>query len=183
MSNYVTDGKIGIDLTAIYASSSAGSTSFPPAQAGDHVEGNNASEWVFVRAQSTIAQYDLVSIATFADSASSTPIPRAVPADTTNCATGGVTGYSPILGIAQVAITSAYYGWIALKGSLLRVNALIACNPKVPLFLTATSGSIDDATVSASFILGLTINTSATSASAPFCMASEMKIGTYSATT
>lgn len=180
MADYVTDGKIGIDLTAIYASASAGSTSLYPANPGDTVFGSNNSEYMFVRAESTIAQYDLVAIATFADSASSTAIPRAVPASIAGMAGAGVTGYGP-LAIAQVAITSAYYGWVALNGTRLRVNALIACEPKVPLYCTSTAGSVDDTTVTAAMIQGLTLNTSATSASAPFCMA--RNLGLISAAT
>ena len=118
MADYVTDGKIGVDLTAIYASSSAGSTSLFPA---------------------TIT--------------------------TTNAA---ALGYS-MVGVAQTAITSAYYGWIGLNG-LLRANLLIACNPKVPLYTTGTAGSLDDTTVSSGYIQGIVANTSATSASAPLCI-------------
>lgn len=175
MPDYVIDGKLGIDLTATYASSSAGSTSFAPASPGDIVKTNNGGEYVFARAESTIAQYDLVAFATFGDSASLTPILRAAPATVAGLAGAGVTGFGK-LGIAQVAIASASYGWIALEGDRLRLNCLIACQPKVPLFATSTAGSVDDATVSAAYIQGLTINTSATSASAPFCVARNMGV-------
>ena len=165
MADYVTDGKIGIDLTAIYASVSAGSTSTFPATPGETVMTSNNGRYIFARAESTIAQFDAVVFSTFSDSASTTPILRAVPITTTNAA---ALGFS-MVGVAQTAITSAYYGWIGLNGSL-RTNLLIGCNPKVPLYTTATAGSLDDTTVSSGYIQGIVANTSATSASAPFCI-------------
>ena len=166
MADYVTDGKIGVDLTAIYASVSAGSTTtLFPATPGETVMTSNNGRYIFARAESTIAQYDVVIFSTFSDSASATPILRAVPITTTNAA---ALGYS-MVGVAQVAITSAYYGWIGLNG-LLQANLLIACNPKVPLYTTSTAGSLDDTTVSSGYIQGIVANTSATSASAPFCI-------------
>jgi hypothetical protein len=74
-----------------------------------------------------------------------------------------------MVGFAQNAIASSYYGWIGING-ILKVSLLIACQPKVPLYTTATAGKLDDTTVSAGFIQGIVANTSATSASAPFCV-------------
>ena len=165
MADYVTDGKIGIDLTAIWASASAASSTQLPATPGSRVSTSNNGTYVFARAESTVNQYDCVIFSTYADSASLTPILRAVPITTTNAA---ALGYS-MVGFAQVAVTSAYYGWFALNG-VVRVNLLIACNPKVPLYTTSTAGSLDDATVSAGYIQGIVANTSATSASAPYCI-------------
>jgi hypothetical protein len=56
------------------------------------------------------------------------------------------------------------------------VKTLIGCNPNVPLYTTGTAGSLDDTTVSAGYIPGLTLLTSATSASAPLAIASYPKI-------
>ena len=156
MADYVTDGKIGIDLTATYASTSAGSTSLFPVTPGSRVNTSNNGVYIFVRAESTINAYDAVIMSTYADSASTTPVMRAVPVTTTNAA---ALGYN-MVGFAQTAIASSYYGWVGLNG----------CNPKVPLYTTATAGSLDDTTVSAGFIQGIVANTSATSASAPYCM-------------
>ena len=165
MADYVTDGKIGIDLTATYASTSAGSTSLFPVTPGSRVTTSNNGVYMFVRAESDIAAYDAVIMSTFADSASLTPVMRAVPVTTTNAA---ALGYN-MVGFAQNAIASSYYGWVGING-LLKVNLLIACNPKVPLYTTSTAGKLDDTTVSAGYIQGVVANTSATSASAPFCM-------------
>jgi len=165
MADYVTDGKIGIDLTATYASTSAGSTSLFPVTPGSRVTTSNNGVYMFVRAESDIAAYDAVIMSTFADSASLTPVMRAVPVTTTNAA---ALGYN-MVGFAQNAIASSYYGWVGING-LLKVNLLIACNPKVPLYTTGTAGKLDDTTVSAGYIQGIVANTSATSASAPYCM-------------
>jgi len=165
MADYVTDGKIGIDLTATYASTSAGSTTLFPVTPGTRVNTSNNGVYMFVRAESDIAAYDAVIMSTFADSASLTPVMRAVPVTTTNAA---ALGYN-MVGFAQNAIASSYYGWVGING-LLKVNLLIACNPKVPLYTTSTAGKLDDTTVSAGYIQGVVANTSATSASAPFCM-------------
>jgi len=90
---------------------------------------------------------------------------RAVPVTTTNAA---ALGYN-MVGFAQTAIASSYYGWVGLNG-LLQVNLLVACQPKVPLYTTSTPGALDDATVSAGYIQGIVANTSATSASSIYCM-------------
>jgi len=165
MADYITDGKIGVDLTATYASTSAGSTTLFPVTPGTRVNTTNNGVYVFARAESTINQFDAVIMSTYADSASLTPVLRAVPVTTTNAA---ALGYN-MVGFAQTAIASSYYGWIGING-VLQVNLLVACQPKVPLYTTSTAGKLDDTTVSAGYIQGIVANTSATSASAPFCV-------------
>lgn len=180
MADYVTDGKIGIDLTATYASASAGSAIQLPAKPGDRVYTNNNGCYIFARAQSDIAQFNLVTFGAYAASATSTdasvmPTVAAAPATTTTAVVGGVGSFG-MLGIAQTSIASSYYGWIALSGTALRCNALIACQAKTPLYTTATAGSVDDATVSSGYIEGLYTYTSATSASSPWVVANYPKI-------
>ena len=165
MADYITDGKIGVDLTATYASTSAGSTTLFPVTPGTRVNTTNNGVYVFARAESDITAFDAVIMSTYADSASSTPVLRAVPVTTTNAA---ALGYN-MVGFAQTAIASSYYGWIGING-ILQVNLLAACQPKVPLYTTSTAGKLDDTTVSAGYIQGIVANTSAASASAPFCV-------------
>ena len=169
MADYVISGQIGIDLTATYASTSAGSTTLWPATPGTRFSTSNNGVAVFARAESDIAQFDCVIFSTYADSASATPVARAVPITTTNAA---ALGWGQV-GFAQTSIASSYWGWIHLNG-MPRVNLLIACQPKVPLYTTATAGKLDDTTVSAGYIVGLVANTSATSASAPYCIANNV---------
>ena len=165
MADYITDGKIGVDLTATYASTSAGSTTLFPVTPGTRVNTTNNGVYVFARAESDISAFDAVIMSTYADSASSTPVLRAVPVTTTNAKDLGFN----MVGFAQTAIASSYYGWIGING-VLQVNLLVACQPKVPLYTTSTAGKLDDTTVSAGYIQGVVANTSATSASAPFCV-------------
>ncbi len=181
--DYVTDGKIGIDLTATYASVSVGSTSLFPVTPGTRVGTSNNGVYVFARAASTIAQYDVVIFAEWATSATSAGanwLLQAAPILTASAATGGVAGPS-MVGIAQTAIASAYYGWIAVNGSNLRANLLVAANPHVPLFTTSTAGSLDDATVSAGWVQGIIAITSATSASSIFVLVNNPQIGGWGA--
>ena len=170
---YVTDGKIGVDLTATYASTSAGGTALFPATPGEQVSASNNGRYMFARAASTVSQFDCVIFSPYENSAAATPpLTQAVPITTTNAAALG--NGSPI-GFAQSSVASAYYGWFMLNGTP-RVNLLVSCNPKVMLYTTSTAGSLDDTTVSAGFVQGLVALTSATSASAPYCYANNAGI-------
>ena len=126
---------------------------------------------MLVRATSTIAQYDAVIIINTSSAAGASI--GCVPVTTTNALT------SQRLAFAQTAITSGDYGWVATKGNNLRVRTLIAAQPAVPLFTTATAGSLDDATVTAGYCLGVVLMSSATSASAPPCVVGNAVIRTW----
>ena len=69
----------------------------------------------------------------------------------------------------------SYYGWFALNGSV-RVNVAAGTQPKVLLYTTSTAGVLSGTTVSAGLVVGLTANTSAASASAPYCMANNVTV-------
>lgn len=143
----------------------------PAHTVGTIVLGTDGSKWIYVQALSTIAQYDAVAIITSGSAVNANM--GAVPITTTNALT------SVRVGLAQVAIASSKYGWVALEGNNLRVKALISCQPAVPMFTTATAGSLDDAIVTAGHVLGVVLKSSATSASAPPCIAAHPHIGIY----
>lgn len=126
---------------------------------GTTVTASDGSIAMYVQATSTIAQFDACIIIN-TSSATGASL-GCVPVTTTNALT------SQRLAFAQTAITSGSYGWVYLSGNNLRVKALIACQPAVPLFTTATAGSLDDTTVTAGYCLGVVLMSSATSASAP----------------
>ena len=182
--DYPIDGRIGLDLTATYLSASAASSIQLPARAGDTVRTTNNGKYIFVRAESTISTNMAVILGYVGDSAvvpgnvgtTSIPVLRAQPLTTTNAAPGGAGGSNQVA-FAQTSIDSARYGWVQMEG-LLNCNLLIGCNPKVPLYTTGTAGSLDDATVSAGYVLGIFALTSATSASAPLCTANNTCIVT-----
>lgn len=59
------------------------------------------------------------------------------------------------VGFAQTSIASAFFGWVQLGGSPM-VNLAANCAPNVPLYTTSTVGVLDDATVSAGMVAGVT---------------------------
>jgi hypothetical protein len=126
---------------------------------GTTVKGNNASEWLYVLAGSNIAQYACVAVE-FAGTAS--PVTHAL-------ARAGNT-----IGVAQNAIPSGSYGWVAINGHSLRVNTLAAEGVGVTLYTTDTAGALADATASgsAATIFGLTLiaTASGTTASNAACV-------------
>lgn len=138
---------------------------------GTTVATSDGGEAVYVRATSTISQYDAVIIIN--TSSATGPSIGCVPVTTTNALT------SQRLAFAQTAIASSSYGWVQTKGNDIRVKALIACNPAVPLFTTSTAGSLDDAVVTAGYCLGVVLMSSATSASAPPAVVGNAVIRTY----
>lgn len=173
--DYVIDGTIGVDLTGTYLSASAGSTIPLPFKPGHIVRTSNNGKYIFVRAESTISTGNACILGFYGDSASATPIVRAVPMTTTNATQGsGLAGTNQVA-FAQTSIDSARYGWLQLEG-LVNVNLLISCQPKVVLYTTGTAGSLDDATISAARVLGIIALTSATSASSPLCWAHDVTI-------
>jgi hypothetical protein len=129
---------------------------------GTVVNLSDGGQAVYVRAASTVATYAAVSV--LVDN-------TVVPLTTTNSAA------SKAVGFAQASIASAYYGWVQLGGKP-RVSVLVGCQPNVPLFTTATAGSLDDATVTGGLVAGLVATTSAASASAVTCIAGYPHIAT-----
>lgn len=120
---------IGIDLNNALADTTAKQL------VGMEVVGNDNGLWRYIYAGSNIAQYDCVHIAT---SGTALPITAAL------AITAGMIGF------AQTALTSGYYGWVQRSGANMRLNVLANCNSSVPLYTTDTAGSLDDATGSAS---------------------------------
>jgi hypothetical protein len=54
-------------------------------------------------------------------------------------------------GWAQTSIPSGYYGWVQISG-VVKGNLAANCDDNVPLYTTATSGVLDDATVSGGLV-------------------------------
>lgn len=146
----ITTGLVTQDLTA--------SSNTALTQVGTIVKAADGSEYMYVIAQSAIAVYDCVAILN-SSSATGASI-CASPMTTTFAA------LSPRVGFAQTALAKGGFGWVALSGSNLRCNVLISCQPAVPLYTTATGGSLDDTIVSAGYVAGCVAMSSAASASA-----------------
>lgn len=143
----------GVDFTA-----NTSTANFTP---GQTVIGSDGTFWQYVYAGSTINQYDWVTIG---QTNSSTAVfsPQAYPLTITN---GGL--YNKI-GIAQVAITSAFYGWVAVNGANIKGHIAASAQPGAFLYATATAGVADITVSSAAGILGAVAMSSATSSSSVY---------------
>lgn len=152
--HFATDGRLGVDLMSTHTAAKH--------RLGDRVSGNNDSEWVYVLGSGTITQYFAVGV-----EASGTASPL-----TSADARLGAT-----IGIAQVAIASGSYGWVATKGRSLRVATTAAVAVGASLFTTATAGRVDDAGASTQTQIGglyLIATASGTSASSAACVAGNL---------
>lgn len=162
----ITTGLVTPSLTAVRTSAEGAAV-----PTGTTVSTSDGGEAVYVKATSTIAQYDACIIIN-TSSATGASI-GCVPVTTTNALT------SQRLAFAQTALASGEFGWVQTKGNDIRVKALIACQPAVPLFTTATAGSLDDAVVTAGYCLGVVLMSSATSTSAPPAVVGNAVIRTW----
>lgn len=114
---------LGVDLTA--------NTAAATHRLGEIVEAADGQEYMYVQdSGAAITQYFAVAID---EAFAATEL-------TTTLAQEG-----HYIGIAQVALTADYYGWIAMKGSDLtcKMNAAVAVDTQ--LYTTATAGELDDA--------------------------------------
>lgn len=166
LADFATDGKIGVDLTKTYLSASAGIAVPWPAKPGDIVHTTNGGRYIFARAESEVSAGMVVIFSTFGDSAAAGVIvpPHCTPITTTMVTT---TVGPNAVGVSVQNIPSANWGWIALNGFNLQINAAAGAQPKLPLFTTSTAGQLNTTTVSSCLVSGIVLNTSATSASFP----------------
>ncbi len=118
-----TSNLIGVSLT--YTDTS------PSFNVGTTVNLDDGGQAVYVQAASTVSTYMAVSVK--GDN-------TVVPLTTTNSAN------SKVIGFAQASIASGSYGWVQIGGKPV-VNLAASCLPAVPLFTTATAGTLDDVVV------------------------------------
>ena len=74
------------------------------------------------------------------------------------------------VGFAQTSIASGSYGWVQ-TGGVPVVKLAASCLPNVPLYTTATAGTLDDAVVSGGLVAGIVATVSASGATAVTCVA------------
>lgn len=130
---YQSTPLLGVDLGNAQANGGASSTAIY--QVGVEVVGIDNGVWRYVYAGSAIAAYDCVHIA---NSGTANPITPALAAE------------AGLIGFAQTALTSGYYGWVQRSGTNFRLNVLANCASGVPLYTSDTAGSLDDLTKSTS---------------------------------
>ena len=154
VANFNIDNKAGVDVGATYTiTSSTPEYPAPPANPGDHILGNNGTEWVFVKNNSTtvtIAIYACVQLdASF----------NAVPITTT------LANQLWDVAFAQVAIPPSQYGWVALRGENISVLSKGAVTKQSPLYTSTSAGILVNSTTSGTVITGVMVNTSYASTS------------------
>lgn len=119
---------------------------------GNRVNTPDGKEYVFIHADSAVAQYDVIGI----------------PHDGSFVAAGLSTTTAPTgqeIGVAPYALASGDYGWVQVKGDC-RINVLGSCVKNIILWSTSTAGSLDDATASNYAVQGLQILSTNPTASA-----------------
>jgi hypothetical protein len=122
---------------------------------GTTVNLDDGGQAVYVQAASAVSQYDAVAV--LGDN-------TVVPITTTNSAD------SKAVGFAQAAIAAASYGWVQIGGKPV-VKLAASCAPSVPLYTTATAGTLDDAVVSGGLVAGIVALSTASGATALTCVA------------
>lgn len=90
--------------------------------------------------------------------------------------TNGAT--TPRIGFAQTSIATGFYGWVQ-TGGVVKVNLAANCDDNVPLFTTATPGVLDDATVTAGYVMGLINTVTISNATAVTCVGQYPHVGRY----
>lgn len=123
---------------------------------GDRAEDYNGNQYIYVKASSAIAQFDVV---TFDETYNTT----VAPLSTSNDARGDK------VGVAPAAIASGSYGWLQIYGPC-SFKVASACAANVELTTTGTGGVLDDATTASLIVVDgiyvTTVNTASAAASA-----------------
>lgn len=117
---------------------------------GTVVSLSDGGEAIYVQALSEISQFAYALV--YADG-------TAQMSTTTLAATAKRGGW------AQQSIPSGHFGWLQISGKP-KGNLAANCDDNVPLYTTATSGVLDDATVSGGLVLGATSTVTISNATA-----------------
>lgn len=142
--NYVSDGRIGIDISNV-----SSACNYAPGES--HI-GSNGTEWVYVQSAAALTKGAAVSIA---GSGAATGL------------TGGAFITSSTLsyrfGFAQTAFAASQWGFVAVRGSKVLVRVQGTVQQGAPLYTTDTSGELGVTTATASQfgVLGVLIESTA----------------------
>lgn len=118
---YALSGALGIDLDA--------TSTTKIFKLGDIVTASDGAEYMYVRADAAITQYDFVKID---DDFECTPL------------TTAISGAEPtMVGCAQVAFADTEYGWVVISGAFTGLLAA-SCAADVKIGTTTTAGVLDD---------------------------------------
>lgn len=156
------DGTLGVNLTETIST-----TADSRFELGQKVRCDGNSEFMYTRALSTVAQYDVLSL---------TVDGTVAPLTIANASANG-----KAVAFSQVAIASGSFGWVALSGNKIRCTIEKDSALGAPLFATTTGGRVDNATGTSGlgFIAGLFTLSSATTISALTCIAQNAHVSWF----
>lgn len=117
-------------ITSLAGANTAATTTTKEHALGTMAEGSDGTKWIYVVSSGAITQYQAVGINEDYDAYSLT---RTLAAQ------------SDQVGFAQVAFGSGEYGWVAIKGSNIKVRVKASCLADAQLYTTASAGVLDDA--------------------------------------
>jgi len=148
---YSTANMLGANLQLVYTPSTTlvpyAGGSDPGYAVGQKTQGTDGSVWTYVKASSSISQYNWVGID---ENFQAAPLTKAM-ADA---------GW--IIGVAQVAIASGSYGWVCTQGANVTGGVLASCAADVTLYTSGTAGYLDDAATTQTKIDGVVLVTANT---------------------
>lgn len=113
-------------------------------QLGTRATDKDGKVYMFVQAAATVTQYGYVSI----DEAWQATLITKTLADT-----------RAVVGCAQTALTTAYYGWVLIRGAHTGL-VKASCALDVKLYTSATAGYLDDDSSGTTAILGVVLTAS-----------------------
>lgn len=140
------------DQTAAISTTNSPDNPALPCAIGTHALGTNNTEYVFGLAAAAIATNQWVVV---------TPVTFSIAVGTKLLATQQAGQF----GIAQTAIASGSYGWIAIRGAALTVLAKLGTLANVRVYASSSNGRVVGSTSFNSGVLtGITLTQSTTSA-------------------
>jgi len=149
MAIFVTDGKVGVNLTQVRTSAQG-----PEFAKGTKVKTSDGGDAVYCQSTSGVSTYNGVVIGvdyTLQGLA------------TANVADGSGSGKQ--VGWCQTSIAPSSYGWVQVSGRP-KGKLASACADRVTLYTTTTVGVMDDATISAALVAGVVSKTTISNATA-----------------
>lgn len=151
MATIITTGLVTPDLTTVSTTEDI--------PIGTRVDCSDGGKALYVKAVGELAQFGAVSITPTANTAA--------PLTTTTAVSTKVVGFAD-----TVSIASGSYGWVRTSGRP-KVKLAANCADAVTLFTTGTAGVLDDATVSASQVLGVVSTVTISNATAITCLVAD----------
>lgn len=121
-------------ITSLAGANTADSTTTKQHALGTVATGSDGTEWIYCVASGAITQYMAVGINEDYDAYGMT---------------SALSVQSDRLGFAQVAIASGSYGWVATRGTNIKVRTKASAATDTQLWTTASAGVLDDATATA----------------------------------